>query len=334
MKTNKKLNAVPHLKLQLIIPSIILLVAIVIGIIFGFNLDYDFREITTFNVKFNTTVSKNEYDLLEKQLDSLLNVSLDDYRIERIGEGSQNSLIVKIADKDVDVSNLKSNIEDNLLVSIKDDITSDVVIRTTDTLTESPIYYTNVILLGLLALGCVLIYVFIYTLVRYNLSAGISLVSSILITILLSLSLIALARIPVNRYSIIAMFLGILLVVVSTTVINNYIKATLNLDSYNKFSNFDRCYEAIKKVIKGQLIVYSLIISAILLVMFFGNLSLVYVSLACLVSTIIAFVVSLIYNTTIWAMCYKKDKDFILRKRIENEKLKSENSNSEEKIVV
>ena len=334
MKTNKKLSAVPHLKLQIIIPSIILLVAIVIGIIFGFNLDYDFREITTFNVKFNTTVSENEYDLLEKKLDTFLDESLEDYRIERIGDGAQNSLIVKIADKDVDVSSLKTNIESNLLADIKDDITSDVVIRTTDTLTEAPIYYTNVILLGLLALACILIFIFIYTLVRYNLSAGISLVCSILITILLSLSLVTLDRIPVNRYSIISIFLGILLVVVSTTVINNYIKETLNLDSYNKFSNFDRVSEAVKKVIKGQSIAYSLIVFAILLVMFFGNLSLVYVSLACLVSTIIAFVVSLIYNTTIWAMCYKKDKDFILRKRIENEKLKSENSNSEDKIIV
>ena len=69
MKSNKKsCDFVKNFKYIMLLPIVIALLAIVFGAVFGFNLDYDFRNVTTFNVKFNTTVTESEYKVLEKVL--------------------------------------------------------------------------------------------------------------------------------------------------------------------------------------------------------------------------------------------------------------------------
>ena len=57
MKSNKKsCDFISKFKYFMLIPIVIALLSIVFGAIFGFNQDYDFQDITTFNVKFNTTL--------------------------------------------------------------------------------------------------------------------------------------------------------------------------------------------------------------------------------------------------------------------------------------
>ena len=62
LQQNNK-SYIPLFKYLMIIPIVLIIGAIVIGAIFGFNKDYDFRTISTFNVKFNTTVTNSEYDV-------------------------------------------------------------------------------------------------------------------------------------------------------------------------------------------------------------------------------------------------------------------------------
>ena len=93
---NKSCNFVSLFKYLMLIPAVLALVAIVIGAIFHFNLDYDFQKVSNFTVKFNTTVTEEEYDALENSLCSIVKDNgFDDYRIERVGEGAQMVLLLK-----------------------------------------------------------------------------------------------------------------------------------------------------------------------------------------------------------------------------------------------
>ena len=69
---NKSCNFVSLFKYLMLVPAVLALVAIVIGAILHFNLDYDFQKVSNFTVKFNTTVSEAEYDTLEDNLHSIV----------------------------------------------------------------------------------------------------------------------------------------------------------------------------------------------------------------------------------------------------------------------
>ena len=139
MKSNKekKCGIINNFKFFMLIPITLLIVAIIFGFVFGLNYDYDFRNVSTFDVKFNTTVSDSEYKELTKQLKNLVDTKFDDYRIEKIGDGAQNGLLVKIANDngqfDADIENIKSTIESSLIVNCGDRITSSIIITTSET---------------------------------------------------------------------------------------------------------------------------------------------------------------------------------------------------------
>ena len=69
MKTKSNFKFVSSFKYLMLIPVLLAVVAIVFGFVFNLNYDYDFRTVNNFSVKFGTTVSEAEYDMLEKNLD-------------------------------------------------------------------------------------------------------------------------------------------------------------------------------------------------------------------------------------------------------------------------
>ena len=138
MKLSKeKCGIINNFKYFMLIPIVLLVISLIFGFVFGLNYDYDFRNVSTFDVKFNTTVSDSEYKELNKQLKNLVETKFNDYRIEKIGEGAQNGLLVKIANDngqfDTDIESLKSTIESSLIVNCGDRITSSVIITTSET---------------------------------------------------------------------------------------------------------------------------------------------------------------------------------------------------------
>ena len=134
---NNSINYVDKFKYFMLIPIVILLASIVLGAIFNFNLDYDFRKISNFSVKFNTTITETEYDALEDSIDAILEENyFDDYRLERIGSGAQNAILVKIPNDD---GSLDSKIErvrvviEDTLATRTDGITSSIVVTLSNT---------------------------------------------------------------------------------------------------------------------------------------------------------------------------------------------------------
>jgi len=336
-----KINYVSKFKYLILIPIILALASIVIGTIFNLNFDYDFRKINNFDVKFNTTVSSSEYDILENKLESLIkNNGFDDFRLERIGSGAQNGLLVKIPNESKNtedkIATLKTTIEDTLLANCEN-IESSVVITTTNTGFSLPKNVSNMIWLSVLAVSCIIIFVFFYNWIRYNLIAGATLALSILIEIAMLVAAMITFRIPFNYYFVVPFVIMILTTIINATYMNNYIKSTLTLDSYAKTTNAERVEETTRMSIKGILTYTIILIALILAIMFFGGLSLIYLGLAIITGLVISAFVSLLINPSLWSFWYKKDKDATLRRRIASEQRKADLKSGkvkDEKIVV
>lgn len=340
MKSNKKkLKIISGFKYYMLIPMVLLVVAIVFGFVFGLNYDYDFRNVSTFDVKFNTTVKDVEYKELTKQLDKLIETKFEDYRIEKIGEGAQNGLLVKIANDnnsiDSDIDELRNTIESSLLVNCGDSITSSVNITTTEKTDILPKNASELIGYSVLAVVCILAFVFFYYLIRYNFVSSICNVLTILFEIAMLTIVMIVARVPFNYYFVVSYFVMILSSVFISTYLNNYIRNNLNNEKYDKYSNADRVYDAFGKTYKPVLIFTALMILSVLGVMSFGNLSLIYTVLSIVIGYLVMLFGTYMFEFSLWSFWYKKDKDATLRRRVELEKKREENSNkTDEKIVV
>lgn len=337
MKSKRKTTGfINNFKYFMLLPIILIIVSIVFGAVFGFNLDYDFRDVTTFNVKFNTTVTEAEYKVLEKEVYRFVNEKSDNFRVERIGENAQNGLIVSIADIDSDsavIRDLKVQIEDNLLKDVNNDIESLVKISTTDTIVNLSYNAFDLILYSSLILLGIMIIAFIYTFIRYNLISAISLVLSILFNVTTLTAVYLVARIPLNSYFILSYFVMTLSSIIMITTINNIIKNNLNIEKFAKYSNAERVYNALNETYKWQVAAMASIIVVLLGIMLFGSVSLLYTILGIISGIIIAMLTSIFIYGSLWSFWYKKDKDTMLRRRIEKENNKSKEDN-EEKIVV
>lgn len=340
MKSNKKnLNIISKFKYYMLIPIVLLIVAIVFGCVFGLNYDYDFRNISTFDVKFNTTVSTSEYKELEKQLDALVDTKFDDYRIEKVGEGAQNGLTVKIANDEGDfnqtIEDMKETIESSLLVNCGDVIESNIVVTTSDTTTILPKNISDLIWYSVLAIVCILAFVFIYYVIRYNFVSSISFVLTILFEIAMLTIVMIVARVPFNYYFVVSYFVMIMASVFVSTYINNNIRGNLNSEKYEKYSNSDRVYDAFGKTLKPVLIFTTLMILTVFAVMFFGNLTLLYIVLSILCGYVVMLFGTYMFEFSLWSFWYKREKDATLKRRLELEKKRLENANKkDDKIVV
>ena len=340
MKSNKKsMNIIGNFKYLMLIPIVLLVVAIIFGFVFGPNYDYDFRNVSTFDVKFGTTVSKAEYKELEKQIDLIVDSQLNDYRLERIGEGAQNGILVKIANDegkfDSVIDELKTTIESNLLANCGSSVTSSVTITTTDTQTILPKNVSSLIGYSVLAVFCILVFVFIYYAIRYNFVASISFVLTILFEIAMLTIVMIVARVPFNYYFVISYFVMTLATMFVSTYINNYIRSNLNNEKYNKYSNSDRVIDAEKHTFKPVMIFMALIFLAMFAVMFFGDLSLIFTVISILLGIAVTLFGVYLFEFSLWSFWYKREKDTMLKRRIELEKKRASGiEKSEDKIVV
>lgn len=340
---NKSCNFVSLFKYLMLIPAVLALVAIVIGAIFHFNLDYDFQKVSNFTVKFNTTVTEEEYDALENSLCSIVKDNgFDDYRIERIGDGAQNGLIVKVPNNDGELdgklAELKVVVEDTLL-SETESVESSVVVSTTDLTYSLPRNISRMFWFAMLALACVVVFVIGYNWIRYNLMAGLSLATSIALEVAMLVSCLIVFRIPVNYNFVLPFVVMVVTTIINSVLMNNSIKNNLNNESYNKYTNSQRVMSATKETYKGIAIYMAMILVAVLGIMFFGGASMIYLGLATIVGLLVSAFVSIMVNGSLWSFWYRRDKDKVLTHRLNVEKKRLEaknnkNKQQDEKIVV
>ena len=340
---NKSCNFVSLFKYLMLVPAVLALVAIVIGAIFHFNLDYDFQKVSNFTVKFNTTVTETEYDTLEDNLHSIVKDNgFDEYRIERVGEGAQNGLIIKVPNNDGDLdtklADLKVVVEDTLL-SVSEGVESNVVVSTTELTYSLPRNITRLFWFSMLALACIVVFAIGYNWIRYNLMTGLSLATSIALEVAMLVSCLVVFRIPVNYNFVVPFVIMIMTTIINSLLMNNSIKNELNNDAYSKFTNSQRVMVATKENIKGIAIYMIMLFVATLGVMFFGGASSIYLGLAIVVGLMVSAFVSICINGSLWSFWYRRDRDKVLTYRLNAEKKRLEaknnkNKQQDEKIVV
>ena len=345
MKSNNKtINFVSLFKYLMLVPAVLALVAIVIGAIFKFNLDYDFQKVSNFTVKFNTTVTEAEYDALECGVSSIVDANgIDDYRIERVGEGAQNGLIIKVPNNDgaldTKLADLKVLIEDTLLTECEC-VESNVVVSTTELTYSLPRNITRMFWFSMLAVACIAIFAIGYNWIRYNLMAGLALATSIALEVVMLVSCLVAFRIPVNYNFAIPFVVMIMTTVINAMFMNNSIKNELNNEAFNKYTNSQRVMTATKENYKGITVYMSMLLAATLGVVFFGGASQIYLGLAIVVGLLVSAFVSLFINGSLWSFWYRRDKDKVLTHRLNAEKKRLEAKNNknknqqDEKIVV
>lgn len=350
MKSNK-LNYVSKFKYLMLIPIVLLVLAVIVGAIWGLNLDYDFKTVSNFTVKFNTTVSETEYDTLQDELKSIIKTEdFDNFRLERVGEGAQNGIIVKVPNEnfelDEKLESLRTTIESKLLADIN--IESSVVVTTSELSYFLPKNVTSILWYSLLAIACIIIFLIAYKWIRYNLMSGLALATSIAIEIVMLFSSMILFRIPFNYYFVIPFVVMILTTIINVTIMNNYIKTNLSNENYSKKLGEEISEDSSKKLVAKlekislktsnalrvedttrkymmPIIMYSTMIIAIVLgVMFFGGASLIFLGLGIIVGVLISVFVSLFINTSLWSFWYNKTSDNTLKRRIQREKEKED----------
>ena len=344
MKSNNKTcNFVSLFKYLMLIPAVLAVVAIVIGAIFHFNLDYDFKKVSNFTVKFNTTVTDCEYDALEQSLVSIVSDNdFSDFRIERVGDGAQNGLIVKVPNVDGELdsklADLKVVVEDTLLAET-DNIESSVVVSTTELTYSQPQNATRLFWFSMLAVACIVVFVIGYKWIRYNLMAGLALATSIALEVATLVACLISFRIPVNYNFAVPFVVMIFTTIINATLMNNSIKSSLNNETNNKSTNVDRVLMATKDNLKGIIIYMSVLVAGILGIMFFGNASMIYLGIATIVGLVVSAFVSLLINNSLWSFWYNRERDKVLTRRLDAEKKRIEAKNNknkqpDEKIVV
>lgn len=342
MKTNNsKFNFVSIFKYIMIVPIVMALASIIIGAICGFNLDYDYKNVSTFTVKFNTTLSEKEYSVFEDKVeDILVKYDFDSTRMERIGEDAENALLVKIVNEDnkLDdvITELKEELEESLYGSVADKLDRDFYISTSDTITNVPTNSSKMIWYSVLSIGCILVLAFLYMLIRYNLMAGVSVVLAVLLNLAMLTSANIIFRIPLNKGFMLAYMVSTLLVVFISIIIHNALKKTINDDAFAKYSNEERIYHVVNLKFMIKTLIYLAFIALPLVILaIFSSVSMLFTILSILIGMIIAVFVSTIFAPSIWSFWYKRDKDIMLKRRKDREQKKLENKDkNDEKILV
>ena len=342
MKTNNsKFSFISYFKYLMIVPVVMALAAMIIGLIAGFNYDYDYKNVSTFTVKFNTTVTEAEYDLFEEEITKVVvRYDLDDHRISRIGTDAQNGVLVEIVNTDnehtASIDDLKTELEENLYTALESKLDRSIYVSTTETITNIPASSCNTIWWALLAVGCILVVAFLYTLIRHNLMAATSVVLSILLALAMLTSANVIFRVPLNTGFPIAYAVATLLCVIISIVINNGLKPTINDDQYSKFSNEERVYSVVNcRFIAMILVCLAFIIIPLVIIAAFSTLSTLYVIISVIIGMAAAVFTSMFFAPTIWSFWYNREKDKMLKRRKEREQKKLENKDkTDEKIVV
>lgn len=342
MKTNNsKFNFISYFKYLMIVPVVMALAAMIIGLIAGFNYDYDYKNVSTFTVKFNTTVTEAEYDLFEEEITKVVvRYDLDDHRISRIGKDAQNGILVEIVNPDNEhassIEDLKLELEENLYTTLESQLDRSIYVSTTDTIVNVPTNSTHMFWWSLLAVGCVLVLAFLYTLIRYNLMAGVSVVLSTLLALVMLTSANVIFRIPLNTGFPIAYAVATLLCVIISLVINNGLKLTINDDQYSKFSNEERVYSVVNcRLIAMILVSLAFVVLPLVLIAVFSTISTLYTIISIIIGMVVAVFTSMFFGPTIWSFWYNREKDKMLKRRKVREQKKLENKDkTDEKIVV
>ena len=334
-----KINYDKYRKFILLIPVILILLAVVIGVVFKFNISKEFTTTYKFTVSYNTTITESNYEKCEENIVNILNKNGGEsgfsYELNKLNEEIAITTQVTLYDNELSSTQLQnqfnkisSDIEEtiNEFVGNGHITISELHEVAPKTISNEVINLAVVTLLGMILL-------FIYIWIRHEIKLAFASLFMTLYDIALMLTVFILFRIPLNQMFTVPFYFVILLSYFIFAILSDNIRE--GLDAEKSITNEELVNSSITKNKTVLCIIVSAFGIASLLSMLSLSLDVIFVSIACLIGIIIALYSTVFTTFAIWTKIYVKDNDKRLKaKKLKKEQPKTKKSKDQEKIVV
>lgn len=310
MKTNTK-------KYPLLISAIVSCVIVVVSLFilgfFGMKLGTSLGGGSQFEVVISNDANTKEY---VKDIKSV--VADNGYRVDtsfveekfKAGESqfeyTERCLVIKIADKDICAEKqtaIRNAVAEKLGIDVAD--VSEIEVIT------SVIKGKDVLFLGL-ALGIVVIALFAFAWIRYNLYAGLSFILANLHNVILFLSLMILTRIQINMISLVAIVVLTLIMSAVLIVIYEKYRELANLKTEEKMTIYNRMAVSEKETLKPYGIIAGIALVFALLMLFVPVAMVRFAALGVIFALLVTVYTTLIIGPGSYASLLELKNDYLM----------------------
>ena len=309
----------------MLVPVVLMLLAVIIGVVFNFNLGKEFKETYSFTIKYNSSVSNEQYEDYLDQISSVLNNHTDgkfSYKFEKLNE--EIALQTKVT-----IYNTKLNSIDlqNKFIVISGEI-KDVVnasignghIEISELNAVSGISFTNEVVKTLLALTVLAIVMFAYIWFRYQFKMALCSLLLLPYNVGTLMALMVLFRLPVNTMFTIPFFISTILSYIVFVILADKIREYLEFELLSDAKNEEMLANSLqsnKNILSILLISFSV---SLLLAMLSLSANVIFTSILALIGVVVAVCTAVPVSLGLWMKVYNKAND----KRLKAKKLKKE----------
>lgn len=305
MKKQKSL-----LWLYAVISFVVIVVAVVLSLTVGINLGTDIGGGTQIEVTVSST--ENISSQVDKIEDVLKNYNLRSERVFVEDKYTDTLIVVRVAEKSIEnEADIRTLIAEELGI---DEANIAEFATINGTVTNRAVIWTSV------AIICLLLVVFIAGWIRYGIIAGLTLMISLLHTLLLSVAMLIITRLPINFVSLIVILCGIVFVLFALVLTLERIKENSAL-KHNESLSTAELVEISKRGVIKPLIVFAVLIMVVAIVLV--CIPVRYVALSAL-SLIVCLAVC-VYSYYLLGIELHK---YLLELKATNDKLKLSKNNS------
>ena len=237
------------LGLTLIISFVIIVAAVIVSLTAGIKLGTDIGGGTQFEISIDSTVAS------EKSIDSVKKVLKNNgLRHESIFVEDKNLetyIVVRIQSKNIqNQDKIKSDLITSLGVQAEDISNFETI---SGTVTKKAILYAGITIV------CVLLAIFVASLIRYNIVSALSITFSVLFSLILNLSAIVLTRLPITKVLLVEMLAVQALLVFVFALLLERLRAESKLKVNDELTIFELVDKNQKTVLKPALFIVALV---------------------------------------------------------------------------
>ena len=328
-------------KFLILIPVLLIALAIMFTSIFGLNLHSDVRDRYEFVVDFGVEIESDKESIYRDKIDEALkNNDLSTVKYTKYGQGGIFSGLQITIDPSItdftseDLEELQETLEADLQVSIATTVdVSDISLVKTD--------LSGTTISALIAFAVVLVLLFAYVWIRFNISTALSAIILALISSGLTFVIYGLFRLPFGISGCAVIFVGMIISEIIYIYISDYIR---NKEIDNQSMTNNEYISTANKSLLNTVILPIIAISAfailLAIIMLFINTAIATTLFALVFALIVAVYSGMFVSSAFWANIYNKTKDYRLRNRIDRQtklktkKEKKSEKDSDDKIVV
>lgn len=339
----RKSDFIGKSKFMVLIPVCLLLIASIFILCFGFNLSFDLQDQTSFNVEFNTTLSNSDYSKYEDSISKILQDNkINNYKFEKIGEGTSNKLLVKFLNKKLSSSeieekytNISNKIEE---LTINENATMEVSEYSTEVGSITK-YITNLSIF----LSISIVILFIYIWIRFDFMTALSSAIMMLTNVAVLTSVYAIFRLPIDTNVTYNYLFVTVLSLIFFAYMSDRKRIDMTSDETKNLPNSEIVYNTLQKSLPSILTIVEPVFLATLvlfIVLIFLGSSLAFTMLGFVACMIISLYSSMIVANSFWSLVYNRKNDKRLQARIDRIRKKEQQAETKqtteekEKIIV